>query len=75
MMSNRGIQLKTEFRYLTEHQSGQIDLEYLANVRDTASLDDRYFYRFSHFGQLAKNWQINAEINGLSDSNYIVDLG
>ncbi|MFT4937908.1 MAG: LPS-assembly protein [Paraglaciecola sp.] len=75
MMSNRGLQLKTEFRYLSEHQSGQVDLEYLANDRDTAALDDRYFYRFSHFGQLTDNWQINAEVNGLSDSNYIVDLG
>jgi LPS-assembly protein len=75
IMSNRGIQLKTEFRYLSERHSGQIDLEYLPNDRDTAALDDRYFYRFSHFGEFAKNWQVNAEINGLSDSNYIVDLG
>ena len=75
MMSNRGLQLKTEFRYLSERSKGQLNLEYLANDRDTEVSDDRYFYRFTHKGQLAENWQINAEINGLSDSNYIVDLG
>jgi LPS-assembly protein len=75
IMSNRGIQLKTEFRYLTENHSGEIDLEYLPNDRDTGDSDDRYFYRFTHLGQISENWQINAEFNGISDSNYIVDLG
>lgn len=75
LMSNRGVQLKTEFRYLTKRSKGQLNLEYLANDRDTEAGDDRYFYRFTHNGQFAKNWQVNAEINGLSDSNYIVDLG
>jgi LPS-assembly protein len=75
LMSERGLQLKTELRYLTENQTGQFDLEYLANDRATGSKDDRYFYRFVHQGQLQKDWQISAEYNGLSDSNYIVDLG
>jgi LPS-assembly protein len=75
LMSNRGIQLKTEFRYLTERSNGQLNLEYLANDRDTEVSDDRYFYRFTHNGQFAENWQVNAEVNGLSDGNYIVDLG
>ena len=75
LMSNRGTQLKTEFRYLTEHHNGQLNLEYLASDRDTQANSDRYFYRFTHYGQFAENWQVNAEVNGLSDSNYIVDLG
>ena len=28
-----------------------------------------------HSGKIGENWQINADINGLSDDNYIVDLG
>ena len=75
LMSDRGMQLKSEFRYLTQQHSGQLDLEYLANDRATGSSEDRYFYRFSHQGQIFDNWQLNAEYNGLSDSNYIVDLG
>ena len=75
MMTDRGVQLQSEFRYLTEAHAGQLDLEYLGNDRATGSSEDRYFYRFVHQGQIFENWQINAEYNGLSDSNYIVDLG
>ena len=75
MMTDRGVQLKTEWRYLTQAHTGQLDVEYLSNDRATNNNDDRYFYRFVHQGQIFKNWQINAEYNGLSDSNYIVDLG
>lgn len=75
IMTDRGVQLKTEFRYLTENQNGQVDVEYLSNDRATGNKNDRYFYRIVHQGQFSDNWQINAEYNGLSDSNYIVDLG
>lgn len=75
IMSKRGLQLKTEFRYLSEDHIGQVNLEYLANDPEFSSDDSRYFYRFSHKGQLSENWQIHAELNGLSDDNYIVDLG
>jgi len=74
-MSNRGLQLKTEFRYLTEQNSGQIDIEYLANDADSTTNEDRYFYRFTHKGALTDDWQVNVDFNGLSDDNYIVDLG
>ncbi|MGO4890837.1 LPS-assembly protein LptD [Flavobacterium sp. W21_SRS_FM6] len=75
LMSQRGLQLKTEFRYLSSQHNGQVDVEYLANDRATDTQDARYFYRFVHQGALSENWQVNAEYNGLSDSNYIVDLG
>jgi LPS-assembly protein len=73
LMTERGIQLKNEFRYLTEQHTGQVDIEYLPN--DLEYEDERYFYRFVHSGQINKNWRVNAEFNGLSDDNYIVDLG
>ncbi|WP_156896410.1 LPS-assembly protein LptD [Aestuariibacter salexigens] len=75
VMTNRGIQLKTEFRYLTESHRGTINLEYLPDDRDSADRSNRYFYRFEHHGQLSDNWVLSADINGLSDDNYIVDLG
>lgn len=75
LMSDRGLQLKTEFRYLTTQHSGLVDVEYLANDRASDTDDARYFYRFVHQGTFLNNWQVNAEYNGLSDSNYIVDLG
>ncbi|GAA0362088.1 LPS assembly protein LptD [Bowmanella denitrificans] len=75
IMTDRGVQLKTEFRYLTAAHSGQLDLEYLADDRRYEPDDARYFYRFMHQGKLSENWQISAQVNGLSDDNYIVDLG
>ena len=75
LMTERGLQLKTEFRYLTEYQSGQANIEYLANDQDLGDNSDRYFYRLVHSGQIGENWRVNIDINGLSDDNYIVDLG
>lgn len=75
MMSKRGTQLNTQVRYLTEGHRGQINVEYLSEDKDTPNRDERYFYRFTHRGKLSEHWHINADINGLSDDNYIVDLG
>ena len=75
LMTERGLQLKTEFRYLTEYQSGQANIEYLANDQELGDNSDRYFYRLVHSGQIGENWRVNIDINGLSDDNYIVDLG
>ena len=75
LMTDRGLQLKTEFRYMTEEHTGQTNIEYLPDDRDLGNDTDRYFYRLFHSGQIGKNWRINADINGLSDDNYIVDLG
>jgi LPS-assembly protein len=75
LMSNRGLQLKTEFRYMTPQSNGQLNLEYLPEDSQTTSGDARYFYRFIHSGALSENWQLNVDFNGLSDDNYIVDLG
>jgi len=74
-LSDRGLQLKTEFRYLTKNHGGQINFEYLPkDDRDTAD-QDRYFYRFTHQSALTPNWNMFVDYNGISDDNYINDLG
>jgi LPS-assembly protein len=75
LMSERGLQLKTEFRYLSEQHTGQVNIEYLPDDQELNNGTNRYFYRLFHSGQIGKNWRINSDINGLSDDNYIVDLG
>ncbi|WP_133470224.1 LPS-assembly protein LptD [Paraglaciecola marina] len=75
LMTNRGLQLKTEFRYLTEQHKGQLNLEYLPNDLAEDQDSERYFYRYVHNGSINENWRVNAEINGLSDDNYVNDLG
>ena len=75
VMSQRGVQLINEFRYLNEQHAGSVHVEYMPEDTDTISGDDRYFYRLTHDGQLSDNWNLLVEWNGLSDDNYIVDLG
>ncbi|MBF7075078.1 LPS assembly protein LptD [Glaciecola sp. MH2013] len=75
IMTNRGVQLKTEFRYLFAQNQGELQLEYLPKDIDTASQDERYFYRYMHQGKLSDNWNLNIDFSGISDDNYIVDLG
>ena len=74
LMTNRGLQLKNEWRYLTEQHNGELQLEYLPNDIDSDANDPRYFYRFSHQGKLSENWSVTADISDISDNNYIVDL-
>lgn len=74
LMTNRGLQLKTELRYLTKQHQGEVQLEYLPSDNDSSELDKRYFYRFVHQGRISDNWHMSANISGLSDDNYIIDL-
>jgi LPS-assembly protein len=81
IVSKRGIQLKGEFRYLTPSTNrppsnpNSITLEFLGGDDDTETNEDRYFYRFVHSSNINENWVINADVNGLSDDNYIIDFG
>ena len=75
LMTKRGIQLKTEFRYLSDNHAGELQLEYLPNDTDSISEQERFFYRYIHRGKLNDNWAISADISDISDNNYIIDLG
>jgi LPS-assembly protein len=75
VMTLRGVQLNTEFRYLTEHSQGKAYVEYLPSDSDISGNPDRYFYRLQHQGLIGDNWLLNVDFNGLSDNNYLLDLG
>lgn len=75
LMTNRGLQLKTEFRYLFNNHAGELQLEYLPSDYDQIENERRYFYRLFHQGKLSENWSIAADISDISDNNYIIDLG
>ena len=75
LMTRRGLQLNTEFRYLTEKSEGMAYVEYLPSDSDISGNPDRYFYRLEHQGLIGENWLLNIDFNGLSDDNYLLDLG
>ncbi len=75
-MSKRGLQLKTEFRYLSDLQSGKVDLEYLDNDKEIKTNDDpRYLARFQHVGTFSEDFRAYIDYTTISDDNYLVDIG
>ena len=75
-MSKRGTQLNTKFRYLTELQSGLIDLEYLDKDKELENNDDsRYLARLQHIGTFSENYRLHIDFTTISDDNYLVDIG
>ncbi len=75
LMTLRGVQLKTEFRYMSSNSMSVANLEYLPSDQDIEDSPDRYFYRLQHQGLIFDDWLLNVDFNGLSDDNYLVDLG
>jgi LPS-assembly protein len=74
-MSKRGLQLLTEFRYLSDLQSGTINLEYLNKDQDLKNNNDpRYFARIQHTGTFSDNFRLYVDYTNISDDNYLVDI-
>lgn len=74
-MSNRGLQLKTELRYLVDQQQGMVHMEYLNKDDEIKSNDDaRYLFRVQHVGNFAENFRGYIDYTTISDENYFVDL-
>lgn len=74
-MSKRGLQLLTEFRYLSGLQNGAINLEYLNKDDDLKANDDaRYLARFQHIGTFSDNYRAYIDYTTISDDNYLIDI-
>ena len=72
VMSKRGLQLGTEFRYLEPTFRGEARLEYLPDDRQTHS--NRYGYFLKHGHTLPNGWGAAVNINRVSDDKYFTDL-
>ncbi len=71
-MSQRGIQLQTEFRYLTEAHQGVLQGEVLPN--DDATGESRSFVSIDHQSMLGFGWRSTIDATSVSDSAYFEDL-
>lgn len=71
-MSQRGLQLVSELRYLGEGDRGVIDLEYLPN--DEATNEDRYLLGLDHQSMLWGGWRATLNGKAVSDTRYFEDL-
>jgi LPS-assembly protein len=75
-MSKRGTQLQTEFRYLSDLQSGMVNLEYLDKDNLLVeNIDSRYLARLQHVGNFSDRFRAYIDYTTISDDNYLIDLG
>ena len=72
LLTDRGIQLVSEFRYLTEGNDGMLQVEYLPN--DDVFGDTRTYVDFNHRTLFANGWRNLIDVSDASDGNYFEDL-
>jgi LPS-assembly protein len=73
LLSNRGLMLGNEFRYLTDNHNGILNYEVL--LQDSKRNNEtRYQYNVQHFSKLTERTHLKLEAEGVSDSDYFDDL-
>lgn len=79
-MSNRGIMMQNELRYMDKKATGNILLEILPSatsgvIPGAATSDlNRYSLAFKHEQRFGYGWTGNVDFNKVSDNNYFIDL-
>ena len=84
LMTERGLMLGGEFRYLTDSSRGSFNADYLSHDRranDEALQygqpipDSRWWYRWRNNTTLGSSWGATVDINRVSDARYFEDFG
>jgi len=73
ILSERGSQLQTQFRYLTDTTNGRAYVEHLPS--DSVFNDSRTMLQLEQRTLFANNWRNRIEFRDVSDSQYFEDLG
>lgn len=73
LLTDRGLQLQNQFRYLGQDFSGQLDVEHLANDKLTG--ENRAAGTFAHNHTFNSWWSASANLRGVSDKDYLSDFG
>ncbi len=73
-MSNKGLQLQGEVRYLTEATSGLIGAEFLGSDDADPTLGERYLFHWQQQSYLDDKWRLGIDMTNISDDNYLTDL-
>lgn len=73
LLTDRGLMLGSEFRYLTKRNSGIVQFDYLAN--DSLFGDERQFLSLKHRTLFDSGWRNTVDYRQISDDTYFEDLG
>lgn len=72
-MSERGVMLQGEYRYLADWGTGLFGAEFLPD--DSEFGDSRSAVHFDHRGDFAPRWNADVNFDWVSDDEYFEDLG
>jgi LPS-assembly protein len=72
ILSKRGLQTQTEFRYLGRPLQGQLDAEFLPNDDETRT--DRWAVKYDHRQNLGRGWSGKVDYAKVSDDQYLDDF-
>ena len=73
LLTSRGLQVETQFRYLTQRNEGAITADYLPN--DDKVNRSRHQINFGHRTNWENGWLNRINFREVSDSQYFEDLG
>jgi len=71
-MDRRGLQLDTQYRYLTKTTDGTLDVNYLHEDRIT--LEKRYSLKYLQHTRFTDNIRLNVDYKDVSDDEYLQDF-
>ena len=71
-MNRRGLQLDTQYRFLTKTTDGTLDFNYLNEDRIT--LDERYSLKYLQHTKFTSNIRLNVDYKDVSDTEYLQDF-
>ena len=73
LLTDRGLQIGAEFRYLKPRHDGELNADYLSN--DSILDRSRHQVRFNHRTLFNNGWRNRIDLRKVSDSQYYEDLG
>jgi len=73
LLTSRGLQANSEFRYLTERNNGIANVEYLP--QDSLTDSNRYLLAAQHRTLFDSGWRNLVDYTEVSDAQYFEDLG
>ena len=73
LLTDRGLQMGAEFRYLFQKSAGEAQVEYLPD--DNKFDDNRHLVSFAHQTLFDNGWRNQVDFREVSDSQYFEDLG
>ncbi len=73
VLTDRGVQMQGQFRYLTQTHNGIVDAEYLDD--DKRGGESRSYIGIDHTSLFRNRWRGEVEFREVSDNQYFEDLG